>query len=41
MSQAASPREETINGNCGSLFWNFTDGDQGFVNAVEGEGNVK
>lgn len=41
MSQAASSGEEIINGNCGSLFWSFTDGDQGFLNAVEAEGNVK
>lgn len=41
MSLAAFLGEEIINGNHGSLFWNFTDGDQGFVNAVEAEGNVK
>lgn len=41
MSQVASSGEEIINDNLVSLFWSSTAGDQGFVNAVEAEGNVK
>lgn len=41
MSRTASSGEEIINDKLVSLFWSSTSGDQGFVNAVEVEGNIK